>query len=308
MKKFIMATAAMPAVLFLTTAAPATVVFDWATVGNAGNSADSTTYGAVSYDYKIAKYEVTNTQYAEFLNAVAATDSHTLFVSGGGITQNGSSGSYTYTVNSGKGNVPVTRVTWNSAARFINWMSNGQGSGDTETGVYDLSLSTPTRAVNASIFLPTENEWYKAAYYDPTKGGSGGYWTYATQSDTAPAYNVPWTVTNDAVYNGWSGPYGGGPTDVGTFSSSDSYYGTLDQSGNVWEWNETIYSPSSIHLRGGSYSDGATNISSAGSSTVSRGNLFGSVGFRVAAAVPEPGSLLVILGVGGLAMARRRRS
>ncbi len=62
------AVAAMPA-------AAGTVAFDFAQVGNAGNAPDPTTgYGAVAYNYAISKTEVTNAQYAEFLNAVAATD------------------------------------------------------------------------------------------------------------------------------------------------------------------------------------------------------------------------------------------
>ena len=59
----------------------ASVTFDWATVGNPDNIADTkamasdgtTGYGSVSYTYRISKTEVTYAQYAEFLNAVAET-------------------------------------------------------------------------------------------------------------------------------------------------------------------------------------------------------------------------------------------
>lgn len=100
-----------------------------------------------------------------------------------------------YSVKAGQENFPVVQINWSRAARFVNWLANGQGSGGTESGVYDMSVfnsnafaTPPSQAANATVFLPTENEYYKAAYYDPTKnGGAGGYWQYGTRSDTAPA-------------------------------------------------------------------------------------------------------------------------
>ena len=61
----------------LTTPVFAVVNIDYVTVGNSGNAADPATgslYGAVAYEYKIARNETTLSQYAEFLNATAATD------------------------------------------------------------------------------------------------------------------------------------------------------------------------------------------------------------------------------------------
>ena len=176
------------------TSASASVTIDWVNVGNAGNAADSTSYGAVSYAYQIGKYEVTNAQYGAFLNAAAKTDSYGLYnssMSSYGITRSGSSGSYTYSVTTALANRPVVYVSWFDAARMANWMMNGQGSGSTETGTYTLNgaISGIVLAnAGAQVYIPTENEWYKAAYYSPNYGGTGvgGYWTYATQSDTVP--------------------------------------------------------------------------------------------------------------------------
>jgi hypothetical protein len=173
-------------------------------VGNAGNAGElqsQGTFGAVGYDYLIGTTEVTNAQYAEFLNAKAASDPLALYNTSmdinarGGITRSGVSGSYTYTPKTNMGNKPVNFVSWYDAIRFANWLHNGQGSGDTETGAYTLLGGTPTptngnsitRNTGAIWFLTSEDEWYKAAYYDPTLGGgSGGYWDYATQSNSAP--------------------------------------------------------------------------------------------------------------------------
>lgn len=73
----LVAALALPAAL--PGAAGRAVAFEWAAVGNAGNVADVTGYGAVGYEYRISKHEVTNAQYAEFLNAVAATDTYNLY-------------------------------------------------------------------------------------------------------------------------------------------------------------------------------------------------------------------------------------
>ncbi|MDA0818462.1 MAG: SUMF1/EgtB/PvdO family nonheme iron enzyme, partial [Planctomycetota bacterium] len=171
------------------------VTIDWVTVGDPGNTADTTGYGAVTDSFRIGEYEVTIGQYTDFLNDVAQTDTYSLYnesmasdLNIAGISRAGSSGSYTYSViNNGglSGNRPITYVSWFDAARFANWMHNGQGAGGTETGAYTLvggqtSGTAPARNPGAQFYIPTENEWYKAAYYSPEKGGVGspGYYAY----------------------------------------------------------------------------------------------------------------------------------
>ena len=201
----------------------AQVTFDWASVGNPGNAPDTlvmtkgsvpdstTGYGSVGYTYQISKYDVTNAQYVQFLNAVDPAGSNTLRVYNtkmsdasanpaglaytGGIDRNLAAGSGAkYSTKAGQENAPAIWINWTSGARFVNWLANGQGSGSTESGVYDMAVFTgnsfatpPARANGATVFLPSEDEYYKAAYYDPTKSGTGGYWQYGTQSDTAPS-------------------------------------------------------------------------------------------------------------------------
>ena len=232
-------------------------------VRDAGNACDTQPpdcFGAVDHDYAISKYEITNAQYVEFLNAVATTDPLGFYNANmssdatfGGITRSGSDGSYTYEAKAGFENMPVTYVSFYDALRFANWLNNGQGSGDTETGAYTITAdgivnNTITRNENAAIFLPSENEWYKAAYYDPTLPG---YYDYPAGTDTPTTCATPGATLSTAN----CGDAVVALTDVGSYTGSPSPYGTFDQGGNVWEWNEEIVSGLLRGYRGGSWNE-----------------------------------------------------
>ena len=294
-------------------------------VGNAGNAADSTSYGAVSYYYLIATTEVTNAQYAAFLSAKAVSDPLGLYNtnmgsgdSRGGITQSGVSGSFTYAPKTNMGDKPVNYVSWYDSIRFANWLHNGQGAGDTETGAYTLEggTATPsngltiTRNSGATWFLTSEDEWYKGAYYDPTlAGGSGDYWDYPTQSNSAPTVATANSVgdisnpgANVANYNfgaDWNGRNGNVTTVGSAGALSDSFYGTADQGGNVWEWNEALIaliSGSSRGVRGAAFDNSSSFLLASNRQHYdpSREHYF--IGFRVAT-VPEPSTaVLAIVG------------
>jgi len=277
------------------------VNIDPVTIGDPGNAPDNTTYGSVSATYNIGKYEVTNAQYAEFLNAVAASDPKALYNTGmasgyGGITRSGSSPNYTYDVIPGRGNMPVNYVSWYDTLRFANWMHNGQPTGmqdasTTEDGAYDMSLgSSVVRKPGALVFLPTEDEWYKAAYY---KGGgtNAGYWDYPTASDTEPTAEAPpGTTTNGSVNYNFAA--NSDLTDVGayTYKPSDSAYGTFDQGGNVAEWNEGISVSSVCILWGGSFVDLGWSLHAANRNSSFVTSESHKLGFRVAE-VPEPSTV-----------------
>jgi formylglycine-generating enzyme len=332
----IMKTASTPRVwlalasILLTTPAFAVVNIDYVTVGNAGNANDAATgslYGAVAYEYNIAKNETTISQYAEFLNAVAKTDPYGLYSESmttsyiNGISQSSSFGSFSYSVNPGSGNKPITYVSWFDAARFCNWLHNGQQTGEgaaltAEKGAYTLNGATSgtiTKNVEATVWIPSESEWYKAAYYDPNKGGAGvgGYWTQANQSDTMTT-NVIGVAGAANYYVGGYATYVGGAswaiTDVGAYGlNSDSAYGTNDQAGNVWEWNDAVIQGSGSELAGGGWWDFGGN--GVGSSSRTYGNpsfQYDFIGFRVAS-VPEPSAMvLTILFSAGLVCRRKR--
>ncbi|HEY8494520.1 MAG TPA: SUMF1/EgtB/PvdO family nonheme iron enzyme [Myxococcota bacterium] len=252
------------------------VTIDWALVGHPGNAPDVATNcgapscGSVAYPYRIARHEVTNAQYAEFLNAKAAADPLELYDPrmgsdelAGGITRSGAPGSYVYELKPGFADKPVMYVSFYDALRFANWLHNGQGDGDTETGAYTLLGGTPepsngasvTRNPDAIVFLPSENEWYKAAY-----GGAGGSWfDFPTRSNAPPACVAPDADDGNAAN---CLPATGVPAlaDVGSYPLSASPWGTFDQGGGGWEWNEQIVAPPFRGVRGGGWNTGATHL------------------------------------------------
>jgi Sulfatase-modifying factor enzyme 1/BD-FAE/PEP-CTERM motif len=296
------------------------VTIDTVPVGNPGNAADSTGYGAVSYAYNIGTYEVTNSQYAEFLNAKDPTGIDQLgLVSNDLLTYGGIERSFAnpdgskYFAKTGSSSTPVTFVSWYHAIRFANWLHNGQGSGDTESGAYTLGSLGPggvptdgnsiARNPGATVFIPSEDEWYKAAYYNPA---DDSYFEYPTSSDTAPTATTPPGLGNSANYDFAVGSV----TNIGAYGASASPYGTFDQGGNAAEWFEGLVSVSLRGKRGGSYVFGSSDLSSSSRYGFYVENTISDVGFRVAT-VPEPSSLVLAglgIGFGLLCLWRKRRA
>jgi formylglycine-generating enzyme required for sulfatase activity len=292
---------------------------------------DESVCGSVPYVYYISKHEITHAQYAELLNAKAASEDSTtspfeaLLYSGYAaavIDRGGLPGSYTYAAEPGFENKPVV-VTLPQALRFANWLNNGQGSGDTETGAYTLPRDTLensgiTRNEGEKVFLPSESEWHKAAYYDPALPG---YYDYPTGTDVPPTCGPPSTEPNTAnclrIPLDFSGEISVFVEGVGSYPSSASPYGTFDQAGNLSEWNETttsyLFRTSGelkryyeFGVRGSDFRYAGPAPSSCegwrSGAPVSPYNL---VGFRVVL-VPEPAQVLLAL-TGGLVLAAARQ-
>lgn len=296
----------------------AAVSFSWAVVGNPGNGGDRSVLGvpgSVGYAYRISTTEVTNAQYVEFLNAVAAADPYALYSpqmgsdTRGGITRSGSPGSYEYVVKApaiGKGpgranydyaGKPVVFVSREDAMRMANWMHNGQGSGDTEHGAYDMPLFL--RRPGARVFVPTRDEWHKAAYHK-NDGATNHYWRYPTASDDRPDNKLPTldsgnsanflgggtgNLENDVTTGSSFYPF----TDVGAYALSESAYGTFDQGGNV---SEIVQNFSEVY--GGNWERFDTDLTGAASTLLRTFPYeYRNRGFRLAAAIPEPDSVIL---------------
>lgn len=220
--------------------------------------------GKVKYKYYISKFELTNNQYARFLNSVAAkSDPYGLYNENmsnsvlGGIVRTGVIGRYKYTVKPNWENKPVVYIGYYDAVGYVNWLHFGcpntgdcilgTTEGDETQGAYctrDFEIVRFGKRVPKTDFgkrnrgtlfwVPNENEWYKAAYYDPTRLGRRKYWDYPNRSSSIPN-------SNEANYLHASHLTCGSPyylSDVDNYRNAASYFGTLQQGGNVWEWIE----------------------------------------------------------------------
>ena len=314
------------------------VTIDYATVANPGNSANTNGWGAVSDVFKISKYETTNTQYAEFLNKVDAggTNPNGVYNSLmgsdglGGISFNAAAASGSkYSVKAGApvgapagtsyGSMPVLFTTWFSAARFANWLQNGQQSSaaSMETGAYTLNNQTSgnivARNAGATNYLPSRDQWYKAGFYN-----GSAYTAYPTNSNSAPTNSVTnVTLANVANYGATSTPTVS-PINAGSYINTTSAYGAYDMYGNASEYTDTAGTGADAgrpQVFSGSW---ATTLAQTSLWNSTAAGIFRSsttatsqVGFRVAA-VPEPATMaLAGVGIGALAgldwMKRRKK-
>jgi len=274
----------------------------WVTVDEPGNPPDVNGRGAVAYPFRIGRHEVTAGQWVEFLNAKARADRDgglwnndmDITRSGPGmrcdIRRDGTAGGFVHTVAPDMANRPVTHVSFLDACRFCNWLHNGQGEGDTETGAYTLHGYHGTdgrrirRNPDARYFVPTDDEWYKAAYFDPRRGQRGGYWRYPIRSDEPPDHQRDSPRGANVYRDGLYEPVHGA-TEVGHFSHAVGPWGTFDQAGNALEWTEGLTPPFLRHLWGGGFhmADGGINEPAPNRFYTSVTDAAG-IGFRVAAA------------------------
>lgn len=230
--------------------ASATIVqginIDFVTIGNAGNPGDTRSgvnpygSGAVDYEYQISKYEITNDQWDAFVSAVGAPT---------GNQSNAYDESPIWTGT----NVPTGNVRWYEVVQFCNYLTSGdksdgayQFSGDnTNPGDFlGIDRDSPVSAYGIAYVIPTEDEWYKAAYYT-----GSGYSTYANGTDVAPI------AGDDTNYDHINSQ----PWDVGTGTMEQN--GTFDIMGNVWEWTETLGFAPARRFRGGSFGTAAPTSS-----------------------------------------------
>jgi hypothetical protein len=264
-------------------------------IGSPNNPADTTgspnPVGSVSYAYRIGKYEISR----DMINKANALGSLgvTLDTSGfGGVGIN----------------EPATGISWNEAARFINWLNTSQGVSPAykffyqpgepnydsnqfiqswEVGDAGYDPNNPYRNSLARYFLPSANEWYKAAYFDPV---NNSYYQYPTGSNSEPdGIDFVGDTNFEVVYRDQS--FNPAPNDI-TNAGLLSPYGTMAQGGNAWEWNETdtdlVNDFGDRIVRGGNWDNFSPYLSSTNFLSQSAAVQAYSFGFRVASVIPEP--------------------
>ncbi len=280
-----------------------TFTMEFVEIGNPGNADDTTgnpnPAGSVAYTYQMGKYEVSEDMIVKY------------------NSEFGTANSLVITMDTRGPDKPATSVSWNEAARFVNWLNTSTGGSAaynfTTGGVndnitpwtvgdtLDYDASNPYRSLRATYVLPSMDEWYKAAYYDPV---NDVYYDYPTGSNTAPTAVASGTTAGTAVYAGQSGP-----ADI-TLAGGLSPYGIMGLGGNAYEWEETAFSlnnnsgSSARGIRGGLWVSISSVLSSSSRNSLDPALEGGTRGFRVAslsvaggATVPEPGSMALLLGV-----------
>lgn len=267
------------------------IALTFVTVGDPGNPPNSRPYGSggsVPYSYSIGKSPVTNAQFAMFLDAVAGDDLHRIYSPEMKIRRSGRPGSFTYTPLPGWETHPVNFVAGIDAIRFCNWLHNGmpigsQGHGTTEAGAYLIQGNNipGKRDLRARFFLPTYDEWVKAAFHDPTREAAIPYRHFATGSDEEPIRgtpsNLPGRVNGAQVI--------GGTTPIDAYPNTRTYWGALDMEGNVANWCEPGSNESSQRYIGIPFWH-RSDPNGAGGAYTNNSQREAGLGFRVAAIAP----------------------
>lgn len=199
-------------------------------VGDAGNAADTNARGAVPYDYLIGATEITEDQFQKAIE--------------NGL-QNVRAGAWSP-------EQPAGFVHWFEAAAFVNFLNESAGYQAAYNVAWDAGTQTwrmepwssaeswgtygenRFRHRDARFFLPTEDEWYKAAHYK-SGGTNAGYWAYPVAQDTAPTPVAAGTNPATAVFATQSQP------SATAESGGLSAYGTRGQGGNMAEWTESAW-------------------------------------------------------------------
>lgn len=311
--------------------------FKWATIGAVGNRGydgpdpfnQVTGRGSVNYAYRISKLEVTTGQWLEFVNtfgqnpdapgSVIVPPSHW----GAEIDPDQSFMKYKLRDMPNAASVPVAGITWRTAARYCNWLHNGKSPevSSLNSGAYDTStfVDLPglqfgdqrTHSPGAKFWIPTLDEWLKAAHYDQSKFGAGqdGWWLYPTTSDTAPVGGIPGIGQTNTKFS-----LGGAEWEIPVASYPDvrSPWGLLDCSGSAAEWLEDVSfaNPPQARLMDGSnagelqfadFRDQAGRVQ-----TAPPWATYSFIGIRIASDVPSPGGSTVFVLMVVLSLKRKR--
>lgn len=323
---------------------------EFVTIGAPGNAAYTgaglnRNRGRVDYEYRMGRYEITSAQWVNFFNAAALQPSGQAIPYltiptfwGGEIDPTYQGSGLRFRVTPGREMMPVGNISWRAAAVYCNWLHNDQSTERSAflNGAYDVStfgyagptgaLFTDQRTHNpgARFWIPTQDEWIKAAHYDPNRHGEGqgGWWNYNNATDT-PLHGGPPGGTGFNQF-GQIGPASGnfgwesaGLNEfrvlLGSYPTVQTPWGLLDTAGGTTEWTEGVGGDidSLARLQGGSAWGSSASDGWANSIFALRGDFpsypIFDYGFRIAAAIPSPTGGLVLAGWLLLSGHRKRR-
>ncbi len=306
---------------------------DFVTIGDVGNAnwtggGSNNNRGRVDYEYRIGRFEVTTAQWVEFMNAAMDRPANDRIPFTGAPLQWGAAattpinGGSRWRVPAGREMLPTGGITWRTAAIYCNWLHNGKGLDRAAflSGAYDVSTFTNynggptftdqrTRSPGARYFIPSLDEWMKAAHWDPSRsngdGTTGGWWLYSNSSDEPFRYGPAGVVVNgrlrtaNAGWDDFSFP-GYSPFDIplGAYTGVTSPWGLMDVAGATREWLEECFQlEDELHIRGRRSEGSQWDLSTNG--LVDTVQYFGGgeppnfpgfdLGLRIAAVVPAPG-------------------
>ncbi len=322
--------------------APPDYGFNFTTIGAVGNDAyhgvdllgSITGHGSVSYEYRMARNELRTSQFVDFMSVLGTINPDFVIANqprewgATGIIRPDGSIEFNL-ISQEAGDWPVSGFSWRVAAMYTNWLHNGKaetvdaflsGAYDVSTFGYDPSTGNftdqVTRSPGAKYWIPSVDEWLKAAHYDPNKDGpgEGGWWQYPNGSDTKPVSGIPGVGETNADlfdefgYDAWEIP-------VGSYPETQSPWGLLDLSGGASEWAEDWLYPHDPYDRVADGTSIDTNIPpSFDPDLIGQGYIAsrpdfwnGYTGLRIASAVPTPSVSFPLIACGVLASVRRRR-
>ena len=239
--------------------------FDWVTIGDLGNApyeggpfGDLAGRGSVNYQYRMSRLEVASAQWLDFMNIFAPQSddpSGFAFPGASGIHHVAGAPAGTFELVpffENAGMIPVTGITWRAAAMYVNWLQNDKST-EWEaimSGAYDVSTfgrnpdgtfnDQLTHSPDARFWIPTLDEWIKAAHYDPNRcgPGQGGWWLYSHSSDDPPLPGPPGEGETSA--GEFENPFPHWQIPLGSYPDVQSPWGLLDLSGAASEWLEEV--------------------------------------------------------------------